>query len=63
MAVSDSKSEIDRKFYEIIRPQVRPEMAKTLNDFVASGRCSEQSVDYVIKRLWVHTPDPRKDVE
>lgn len=64
MAMSDSKSEIDRKFREIIGPQIRPEMAQTLCDFIASGRVKSQStVDYVFARLWVNTPDPRKGPE
>lgn len=59
--MSDSKNEIDRKFNNIVLPQISPEMARTLGDFLlaAPGQhsISESAVNYVIKRLWVDPTD------
>ncbi len=64
MGMSDSKSSIDRKFREIVQPQIRPEMANTLANFLwaAPGqhKPTDSAVRYVLERLWVDLNDPRK---
>lgn len=60
--MSESKSETDRKFLEIVRPQSDPGMSVTLSNMLASctnHTISSSAIDYVMKRLWTPTPDPR----
>lgn len=59
--MSDSKNEIDRKFNELVLPQIRVDFAQTLGNFLlaAPGQAiSESAVNYVIKRMWVDPTDP-----
>jgi len=64
MGMSDSKESIVRKFREIVRPQVRPEIANTLADFLCAApsqhRASDSAVNYVIGKLWLSHDDPRE---
>lgn len=59
--------QIQRKFRAIVGPQVRPDMARTLCDFIDTavdrGGVSESAVLYVINKLWVDRRDPRDEAE
>ena len=61
MAVSESKEEIDREFFNLVRPQTRSDMAKTLCDFLSAApgvhRVSESAVLYVLGKLWIDQPN------
>lgn len=63
MAMSESKSEIRRKFDEIVKPQIDLNMSNTLCDFLLSDPgwrpVSEYAVDYVVRKLWLNQTDPR----
>lgn len=64
MAVNKSNEEIDREFFNLVRSQVRPDMSKTLCDYLAAapaGReISESAVSYVLGKLWLDQPKPEE---
>lgn len=67
MAMSESKSEIRRKFDEIVNPQVDSNMSSTLCDFLMSDPgwrpVSDSAVDYVVRKLWHNQTDPRGGIQ
>lgn len=56
--MGNSKEDVDREFFAIVcNLGARPEIAKTLDDFLLAApsqhRASDASVKYVLSKLWI----------